>query len=102
MTAEVRVPNPKHELLVGMYGEVALSLPVPHRSYEIPSTALYNDARGLRIAVVGADNTIKFNPIVIERDTGATLQIASGLAPEDRVVRLASAQLHPGTHVQVR
>lgn len=102
MTAEVRVPNPKNELLVGMYAEVALSLPVPHRAYEIPATALYNDARGLRVAVVAADSTIKFNPIVIERDTGATLQIVNGLSADDRVVRLASAQLHPGSAVQVR
>jgi RND family efflux transporter MFP subunit len=102
MTAEVHVPNPKHELLVGMYAEAALSLPVPHRSYEIPVTALYNDARGLRVAVVSADGAIAFKRIVIERDTGATLQIASGLAAEDRVVRLASAQLQEGSHVQVR
>jgi RND family efflux transporter MFP subunit len=102
MTAEVRVPNPKGELLVGMYSELALSLPIPHRSYEIPATALYNDARGLRVATVTADNTIKFNPIVIERDTGATLQIASGISADDRVVRLASAQLQAGNHVQVR
>ncbi|HKP59930.1 MAG TPA: efflux RND transporter periplasmic adaptor subunit [Polyangiales bacterium] len=102
MTAEVHVPNPKHELLVGMYTDVALSLPVPHRSYEIPATALYNDARGLRVAVVGQDGAIKFNTIVIERDTGATLQVASGLGAEDRVVRLASAQLQPGIQVQVR
>ena len=102
MTAEVRVPNPENQLLVGMYAEAALSLPVPHRSYEIPATALYNDARGLRVAVVAVDGAIQFKGIVIERDTGATLQIASGLAAEDRVVRLASAQLHEGSHVQVR
>lgn len=102
MTSEVRIPNPQGELLVGMYAEVALSLPVPHRAYEIPATALYNDARGLRVAIVGADGAIHFQPIVIERDTGATLQIASGIGEGDRVVRLASAKLQEGAHVQVR
>jgi membrane fusion protein (multidrug efflux system) len=102
MTVEVRVPNPKGELLVGMYTEVLLSLPVPHKTYEIPSTALYNDASGLRVGVVDADDTLRFAKIVIERDTGATLQVSSGLTPDDRVVRLASASLQPGMHVKVR
>jgi len=102
MTAEVRVPNPKGELLVGMYAEVGLSLPVPHRAYEIPATALYNDAQGLRVAVVDPDGRVRFVKIVIERDTGATLQISAGLRGDERVVRLANAQLEAGSHVQVR
>jgi membrane fusion protein (multidrug efflux system) len=102
MTVEVRVPNPKGEILVGMYSQVLLSLPVPHTTYEIPSTALYNDASGLRVAVVEANDTLRFAKIVIERDTGATLQVASGLNPGDRVVRLASASLQQGVHVKVR
>ena len=53
MTTEVRVPNPKGELLAGMYAQVALTLPTPHRVFEIPATALLNDASGLRVAVVG-------------------------------------------------
>ncbi|HKU40915.1 MAG TPA: efflux RND transporter periplasmic adaptor subunit [Polyangiales bacterium] len=102
MLSEVRIPNPKGELLVGMYAEVALSLPVPHRAYEIPATALYNDANGLRVAVVNADGAIQFKTIVIERDTGATLQVASGIREGERVVRLASARLQEGMHVQVK
>lgn len=102
MTVEVRVPNPKNELLVGMYAEATLSLPVPHRAYEVPATALYNDASGLRVAVVDASDTLHFAKVVIERDTGATLQIASGLRGDERVVRLASAALAEGAHVKVR
>jgi membrane fusion protein, multidrug efflux system len=102
MTVEVRVPNPNGELLVGMYSEVLLSLPVPHKAYEITSTALYNDASGLRVAVVDANDTLQFRKIVIERDTGATLQISSGLNENDRVVRLASATLQEGMRVKVR
>lgn len=102
MTVEVRVPNPKNQLFVGMYTEVLLSLPVPHRAYEIPSTALYNDASGLRVAVVDSNDTLRFAKVVIERDTGATLQISTGVAGDDRVVRLASASLAAGTRVKVR
>ncbi|HKU37181.1 MAG TPA: hypothetical protein VJR89_03520, partial [Polyangiales bacterium] len=45
---------------------------------------------------------IQFKTIVIERDTGATLQVASGIREGERVVRLASARLQEGMHVQVK
>ncbi len=101
MLTEVRVPNPKGELLTGMYAQVALTLPTPHRVLAIPATALMNDASGLRVAVVGAGDAIHFATVVIERDTGATIEIASGLSPEDRVVKLPSAELVEGRAVEV-
>lgn len=100
MTVDVRVPNEKGELLPGMYALVALSLPVPHEVYEIPSTALFNDARGLRVATVRDDDTIELVEVTIERDLGATLEIASGLPKGARVVRLAAIDLVDGVTVE--
>ncbi|MEP7053547.1 MAG: efflux RND transporter periplasmic adaptor subunit, partial [Pseudomonadota bacterium] len=102
MLTEVRVPNPNNELLSGMYAEVALTLPSAHQVFEIPATALLNDARGLRVAIVDAENTLRLVPIAIERDTGATVQIASGITADARVVKLASADMTDGKRVQVR
>ena len=99
---EVRVPNPTNELLSGMYAEVALTLPASHRVFEIPATALMNDAQGLRVAVVDAEQRLRLTPVKLERDTGATVQIASGIDPSARVVKLASAALIEGRAVQVR
>ena len=79
MTTEIQVPNPDGALLPGMYVQVAVSLPVPHRVLEIPATALYTDAGGTRVAIVDAQQKLRFVPITIERDTGATLWIATGL-----------------------
>ncbi|AKT41781.1 efflux RND transporter periplasmic adaptor subunit [Chondromyces crocatus] len=101
MNTEVRVPNPDGKLLVGMYAEASLTLPSPHRVLEVPATALYSDSRGLRVAIVTAENTIHFTPITVERDTGATLQIATGLEESDRVVKLANAELSEGMAVEI-
>ncbi|WP_437637523.1 efflux RND transporter periplasmic adaptor subunit [Sorangium sp. So ce854] len=101
MNTEVRVPNPDGKLLAGMYAEVALTLPTPRRALEIPATALYNDAKGLRVAVVDPGNTIRFAPIGVERDTGATLHVATGLDGSERVVKLASAELSDGMVVEI-
>lgn len=101
MSTEVRVPNENKELLTGMYVQVALTLPAPHRLYEVPATALYNDSNGTRVAVVGAGNVISLRKITIERDTGMTLQIASGLTGDERVVRIANAALSDGSKVEL-
>jgi RND family efflux transporter MFP subunit len=101
MTVEVRVPNPDGALLPGMFVQVALSLAVPHRVLEVPATALYNDAQGLRVATVDAGGAVHFAPIVIERDTGATIQVASGLAGTERIIKLALASLGEGDRVEV-
>jgi membrane fusion protein, multidrug efflux system len=101
MTVEVRVPNPEGKLLTGMYAEVALSLPTPHRLYEVPVTALYSDARGTRVATVGADGHVQMRAVGIERDTGQTLQIATGLDGSEKIVKLANAGLTDGSSVEV-
>lgn len=101
MSTEVRVPNENHELLAGMYVQVSLTLPTPHRLFEVPATALYNDASGTRVAVVGPGDVISLRKISIERDTGTTLQIATGLTADDRVVRIANAALTDGAKVEL-
>jgi membrane fusion protein, multidrug efflux system len=101
MNTEVRVPNPKGELLTGMYAEVSLNLTMPHEVYEIPATALFNDAAGLRVAVVASDDSVHLAPVVIERDNGSTIEIAGGLDGVERVARLASPELAENRKVSV-
>jgi RND family efflux transporter MFP subunit len=92
MNTEVRVPNRDGALLAGMYAQVALTLPSSHRVFEIPATALMSDAQGSRVAVVDAESKIHLVPVVVERDTGATVEVASGLTGTERVAKLASSQ----------
>lgn len=101
MTTEVRVPNPKRELLAGMYAQVALTLPSPHRTWEVPATAIMTDAKGVRVAVVDPQNHLHLVPITIERDNGASMDVSSGITEDDRVVALASTELTEGREVEV-
>ncbi len=100
LNTEVRVPNTSGELLAGMYAQVSLKLATPHQVLEIPATALWNDAQGLRVAVVDAENKVRFRPVTIERDAGATIELASGLDGTERIVRVASATLTEGLVVE--
>ncbi len=101
MTTEVRVPNVDGALIAGMYAEVSLTLPAPHRVFELPATALMTDARGQRVAVVDASSKIRLVPVVLERDTGPTVEIASGLTGTERVAKLGSAAFTEGRDVEV-
>ncbi len=102
MITEVRVPNPDGKLIVGMYAQVALTLPSSHRVFEIPATAVMNDAKGIRIIVVDASNKLHVVPVIVERDTGSTFEISSGLTGDERVVKLASVSLTDGEQVDVK
>jgi RND family efflux transporter MFP subunit len=101
MTTEVRVPNPARELLAGMYAQVALTLPSPHRTWEMPATAVMVDAKGVRVAVVGEGDRLRLTPVTIERDNGPTVEVSSGVTEADRVVKLGNAELADGLAVDV-
>jgi RND family efflux transporter MFP subunit len=101
MNTEVRAANADGALIGGMYAEVALTLPSPHRILELPSTAIMNDAKGQRVAVVDAESKVHLVPVVIERDTGATVEIASGLSGSERIAKLAGAGFFEGELVEV-
>jgi RND family efflux transporter MFP subunit len=100
LNTEIRVPNPDAKLLSGMYAEVSLNLSAPRQVYEIPATALLNDAQGLRVAIIRPDGTLHLQPIAIERDLGSTLQVSSGIGPTDRIVQIAAADLTEGQKVE--
>lgn len=101
LTTEVRVENPDGTLLSGMYADVGLTLPSPRKVFELPATALATDARGVHVAAVTAENKVHFVPVVIERDLGATVLIATGLDGSERIAQIASADLEDGQRVNV-
>lgn len=101
MRIEVRVPNENGQLLSGMYAQVALTLATPHRLFEVPITALYADSRGTRVATIDEQSRVVMKPIGIERDTGQTLEVSTGLDGSERIVKLANAQLTDGALVDV-
>jgi RND family efflux transporter MFP subunit len=100
LSTEVRVENSSGRLLAGMYADVKLLLPSARRVFELPATALLNDAAGLRIALVTANDTVHLQRITLERDLGATVQLATGLEGNERVVLVAGVELEEGQRVE--
>jgi RND family efflux transporter MFP subunit len=96
------VDNASGELMPGAYASVRLTVGNKHNVLVIPSSAVIFDKEGLRVATVGTDDKINMKPITIGRDRGATIEIASGLAPEDRVVESPPDGIGEGDKVNVK
>src|SRR6202167_2652575 len=80
------VDNSAGELMPGDYASIHLQIAAPAHVLSVPSSALIFDAKGLSIATVNADNRVLLKPVSIGRDLGAVIELASGLAPNDRVI----------------
>src|SRR3984957_10488557 len=81
------VDNSAGERMPGDYASIHLEMAASTHVLRVPSSALIFDAKGLSIATVDADNRVLLKPVSIGRDLGAVIELASGLAPNDRVIQ---------------
>jgi RND family efflux transporter MFP subunit len=84
---QIIVDNSAGELMPGDYASVRLQATSAANVLSVPSSAVIFNAKGLSIATVGADSRVLVKPVTIERDLGSVVEIASGLAANDRVIQ---------------
>ncbi|HEY1314091.1 MAG TPA: efflux RND transporter periplasmic adaptor subunit [Steroidobacteraceae bacterium] len=80
------VDNSAGEMMPGDYASIHLQIAAAAHVLSVPSSALIFDAKGLSIATVDSTNRVLLKPVSIERDLGAVVELASGLATNDRVI----------------
>jgi hypothetical protein len=68
---------------------------------QVPAAALVFSPTGPEVAVVSADNTVRFRPVTIGRDDGEQVELSSGVSDGDRLVLNISNQIAEGEKVQV-
>jgi RND family efflux transporter MFP subunit len=100
MRVEVDMPNADHVLVPGMYVNVAFRLP-PRGLVEVPAAALIFRASGSQVAQVDANGKVRFSEVVIARDNGTLVELASGVRPGDKLVLNISSQIASGQTVAV-
>ena len=98
---QLGLDNPSGELMPGGYARVQLSLQRDSTPLSIPASALIFNGSGLRVATVNADNTVRFKAVTIGRDLGKEIELASGLAANDRVITAPPDGLADGDQVRV-
>jgi len=95
------VDNAAGELMTGAFANVRLDLPNPQATMTVPASALMFDQSGLRVATVGVDNKVILKPVVISRDLGREVEIATGLTAEDRVIESPPDGIANGDQVRI-
>jgi RND family efflux transporter MFP subunit len=102
LNVQVSVDNASGQLKPGAYVFVHMKLPsTGAHTFTIPSNTLLFRAEGLRVGVV-RDNVVTLVPITIGHDFGGTVEVTSGLSPDDQIVLDPSDSLISGTKVQAK
>ena len=98
---QLALDNAKGELMPGGYASVRLSLQRDTVPLHIPASALIFNQNGLRVATVGADDKVKFKTVTIGRDLGKEIELASGLAADDRIIIAPPDGMADGDSVRI-
>ena len=103
VTLRAVFPNPKGELLPGMYVRAVVEEGVKAGALLVPQRGVQRDAAGKPTAyVVSADNKLELRTLVTERAVGDAWLVTEGLKAGDRVVVEGVQNARPGAAVNVQ
>jgi hypothetical protein len=100
LNVEVDVVNPSGELLPGSFVSVHLKLPSNIPAVTVPSNALLFRSEGLQVVRV-KDGQVELAPVIMGRDFGDSVEIVSGIQPQDKIVVNPSDSITNGQKVKI-
>lgn len=101
VTLRAVFPNPKHELLPGMFVRARLAEGVNDRAILVPQIGVTHDAKGTPTAlVVGADDKVVLRTLSASQTYGNDWIVNSGLKPGDKVIVAGVQKVQPGMTVK--
>jgi RND family efflux transporter MFP subunit len=102
LLTEIRVPNPKLELVPGEFGEVTFHFNASKPLLIIPSSSLLFRAEGPQVALVKREGRVHLQDVKLGRDLGTSMEVVSGLAADDAVIDNPSDAITDGALVSVQ
>ena len=97
------LPNPKRELLPGMFVDVRLSVGTAQHAFLIPQAALQRDSAGdAYVLTVAPDGTVVKKSIQTEGTRGNDWIVSRGLVNSDRIIVSGVLKARPGAKVTVK
>jgi RND family efflux transporter MFP subunit len=101
LLVEVDVDNRNGELLPGAYAQVHLKVPSSVRTLVLPVSALIFRSQGLQVGTVQNGNRALLKSVTLGRDMGSTVEVVSGLSPDDLVITNPPDSLITGEEVRI-
>ena len=103
VTLRAVFPNPKGELLPGMYVRALLAQGQTDDAIMVPHAAVSRDPRGNAVVmVVGAEDKVESRTVKAEHSIADKWVVTEGLAAGDRIIVEGLQKVRPGAQVQVQ
>jgi RND family efflux transporter MFP subunit len=97
MHTEVDVPNPKYELVPGMYASVKIPIHASAKVLTVPVQAFQTGGEGKgSVFVVGQGNKIERRDVAVGLQSASDVEIISGLQENETVIFGSLGQYRPG------
>lgn len=93
-------PNPKHELLPGMFARIRFPEASADNSIKVPQRAVQAGPQGQFVTVVDGEGKAAVRPVKTGGMAGADFVISDGLKPGDQVIVNGLQKARPGTPVK--
>jgi membrane fusion protein (multidrug efflux system) len=101
VTLRAVFPNPKRQLLPGMYVRAIVEKGVGQQAILIPQQSVTRDAKGQATALVlGADNTVQARTLQIGQSVGNQWLVTGGLKAGEQVIVDGLQKVQPGAPAQ--
>jgi len=101
LRVEIDVDNHDGALMPGAYAQVHLALLTSRPALDLPVSALLFRPDGVTVALVSNDNKVQLKNVTIGRDFGTYVEIATGIAPTDRVINNPGDSISAGEPVRI-
>jgi RND family efflux transporter MFP subunit len=101
MIMEIDVPNPKLELVPGMYATVVFKVERRRLALAVPTEAI-STGKKTSVYVVNSEQEIEERPVTLGLETPGKYEVVAGLKEGDLVMIGSRSQVKPGQKVEVK
>ena len=100
ITLRAEVPNPKGELLPGLYVRVQIEQAQAQGAFVLPQQAVAPSAQGYTVLVVAADGKVSARPVKLGTAQGGQWVVLDGLKAGEQVVVDGFQKIRPNVPVK--
>jgi RND family efflux transporter MFP subunit len=101
MITEIEMPNPKLELMPGMYATVVFKVERRPQALAIPTEAISTDKKN-SVYVVNSEQEIEERPVTLGLETPGKYEVIAGLKEGALVMMGARSKVKPGQKVEAK
>jgi RND family efflux transporter MFP subunit len=101
LQVELELDNASGEIFPGAYAEVHFKIPAGAETLRLPANTVLFRAAGLQVATLDSQQRVTLKSIVQGRDFGNTIEVLSGLAPNELVVLNPPDSITDGVQVRI-